>query len=147
MNAPVLIRGLALFGTSGVVGRCLDFTAAALVDFGWLPALDQDGREAAEDVLLVVSELITNACLHAGGPQEIALLLHDGLLRIEVSDADLRPPVPRSFDGAAEGGPAQPGGHGLRVVARVSRSWGSQERGDGKTVWSEVPAPGDLLRT
>ncbi|MDH6574641.1 ATP-binding protein [Kitasatospora sp. MAP5-34] len=147
MNAPVRIRRLALFGTSGVVGRCRDFAQAALVDFGWLPALDQDGQDAAEDVLLVVSELITNACLHAGGPQEIALALHDGLLRIEVSDADPRPPVPSPFGLAAEGAAAQPGGHGLRVVARLSRSWGCQEHGGGKTVWSEIPAPGHLLRT
>ncbi|WP_368862551.1 ATP-binding protein, partial [Streptomyces clavuligerus] len=77
-------RRLGLSGGRGVVARCRDFTARALADWGWA----QGGRESTDDVLLIVSELVTNACLHAGGPTELALRHRPGLLRIEVADAD-----------------------------------------------------------
>uniref|UniRef100_UPI001E42CDAC ATP-binding protein n=1 Tax=Streptomyces clavuligerus TaxID=1901 RepID=UPI001E42CDAC len=57
-------RRLGLSGGRGVVARCRDFTARALADWGWA----QGGRESTDDVLLIVSELVTNACLHADSP-------------------------------------------------------------------------------
>ncbi|MGW1137414.1 ATP-binding protein [Streptomyces zhihengii] len=134
-------RRLALFGTRGVVGRCRDFTHEALRDWGWPradgpePWQDPPG-ELVEDVLLLVSEIVTNACLHAGGPRELALHQDARLLRIEVADADPAPPHRR-----APGDLAQPGGHGLIILERLSDRWGSEPRGTGKVVWAEVPVP------
>ena len=51
-----------------------------------LPAAAADRRAAAEDALLVVSELVTNACLHAGGPEELRLRCAEDRVRIEVSE-------------------------------------------------------------
>ncbi|WP_431682407.1 ATP-binding protein [Kitasatospora sp. KL5] len=130
------IRRLALFESRGAVQHCRDFTRKALHDWGWLPAPDGERRAVAEDVLLMVSELVTNACLHAGGPRELVLhRIGDGL-RVEVSDDSRELPVlqtdrPRSA----------PGGHGLRVVDRLAAAWGSVPRPPGKTVWLEVEAP------
>ncbi|MDV9201058.1 ATP-binding protein, partial [Streptomyces sp. Wh19] len=62
---------LSLRGVSGIVPTARDFARQALHEWGWLPASSADGRAAAEDVLLVVSELVTNACLHADGPEEM----------------------------------------------------------------------------
>ncbi|MFD7613726.1 ATP-binding protein [Streptomyces sp. NPDC059828] len=90
----------------------------------------------AEDVLMVVSELVTNACLHAGGPEELVLHCTADRLRIEVSDADPVTPRPRPH-----ADPAKPGGHGLVVLGRLARAWGSVPRGGGKTVWAEITAP------
>lgn len=65
------VRTLALGETSGTVPLARDFTRSALHEWGWLPAATADRRAAAEDVLLVVSELVTNACLHAEGPERL----------------------------------------------------------------------------
>ncbi|MGW0366620.1 ATP-binding protein [Streptomyces sp. NPDC002990] len=96
-----------------------------------------------EDVLLLVSEVVTNACLHAGGPRELVLRHSAERLRVEVSDDSPEPPRRRP-----PGDRTQPGGHGLIVLERLSRSWGSVPSGGGrpgKTVWLEVAAPGRRL--
>ncbi|WP_329202308.1 MULTISPECIES: ATP-binding protein [unclassified Streptomyces] len=92
-----------------------------------------------EDVLLLVSEVVTNACLHAGGPRELVLRHGPGGLRVEVSDDSPDPPRRRPA-----GDRSRPGGHGLIVLARLARSWGAEPSGGafpGKTVWLEVPPP------
>ncbi|MFG3054091.1 ATP-binding protein [Kitasatospora sp. NPDC048239] len=130
-------RRLALYGCEGAVHRCRDFSRHALTDWNWLPTGDAEQRAAAEDILLMVSELVTNACLHApGGPRELCLHWDDRRLRVEVSDAS---PVPPRLQLRAD--PGRPGGHGLRVVDRLARAWGSQPEGEGKRVWLEVASP------
>jgi hypothetical protein len=130
-------RRLALQGSAGAVQRSREFSRRALVSWHWLPAADADRRAAAEDVLLMVSELVTNACLHApGGPRELRLHWDGARLRVEVADASPVQPRLRPFGGAG-----RPGGHGLRVVDRLARAWGSQPEGVGKLVWLEVPRP------
>ncbi|MEV5971716.1 ATP-binding protein [Streptomyces sp. NPDC051921] len=130
------VRRLVLHRADGAVTRCRDFTAAALAEWGWIPAATPEDRERAEDVLLLVSEVVTNACLHAGGPEELVLRHSDGRLRVEVYDADPAHPrahVPRS--------PALPGGHGLMVLDRLAAAWGSAAKAGGapgKVVWLEV---------
>ncbi|MER5206086.1 ATP-binding protein [Streptomyces sp. NPDC002825] len=137
---PHQVRRLVLHGTRGVVSRCRDFTAEALADWGWLPADGEEAAERVEDVLLLVSEVVTNACLHAGGPEEFVLLRHgDGGLRVEVSDASPEHPRVR-----AARSPALPGGHGLMVLDRLAGAWGSRDKGAGavgKVVWLEVGGP------
>jgi signal transduction histidine kinase len=120
---------------AGTVGRCRAFAVDALVDWSWLPAADEQGRLAAEDVLLVVSELVSNACLHAGGPVELTLRHRPGRILIEVTDRSPAAPVVRP-----PGDRAQPGGHGLRVVTLVSSAWGARPSDGGKTVWAQVGA-------
>ncbi|MFJ5938437.1 ATP-binding protein [Streptomyces cinereoruber] len=132
----VQVRRLLLRGTRRVVSRCRDFTAEALTDWGWLPATSEAGEERAEDVLLLVSEVVTNACLHAGGPEEFVLRHERGRLRVEVSDLSPEPPRPR-----APRSPALPGGHGLMVLDRLAGAWGHEARGAGaagKVVWLEI---------
>nr|WP_042440743.1 ATP-binding protein [Streptacidiphilus albus] len=130
------VRRLAPAGTRGAVRRCRGFAREALEDWGWLPGEDAEQREVAEDVLLLVSELVTNACLHAGGPTELALHGTAGRLRVAVSDRSEQPPVPRTPHSAA-----RPGGHGLHLVDRLTSRWGTEPRPGGKTVWLEVAAP------
>src|SRR6476659_9649948 len=77
-------RRLHLIGASGAVPRARDLTREALRDWGWLPAVTADQRAAAEDVLLVVSELVTNACLHADGPDGLVLGCDKKVIRVEV---------------------------------------------------------------
>ncbi|MFD8635195.1 ATP-binding protein [Streptomyces sp. NPDC059533] len=125
-----------------VVTRCLDFTRSALTDWEWLPVPDddEDAAEYAEDVLLLVSELVANARLHGGGPVSLALLRTGDGLRIEVTDRSPVLPVRRRNTH-----PARPGGHGLLIVERLARRWGAEPLDGGKCVWLEVsvPATGD----
>jgi len=130
------IRRLGLSGTSGTVGRARAFAREALEDWQWLPGQTEEQTAVAEDVLLLVSELVTNACLHAGGPTELALHGTARTLRVEVSDAGAGMPVPR-----VPHEPGRPGGHGLHIVERLTSAWGTVRQDAGKTVWLEVPAP------
>ncbi|MFC8589520.1 ATP-binding protein [Streptomyces sp. NPDC057217] len=132
----VQVRRLLLRGARRVVSRCRDFTAEALADWGWIPAGSEAGEERVEDVLLLVSEVVTNACLHAGGPEEFVLRHERGRLRVEVADLSPEPPRPR-----APRSPALPGGHGLMVLDRLAGAWGYEARGAGaagKVVWLEI---------
>lgn len=132
------VRRLGLDGESGVVPLARDFTRQALYEWGWLPASGAEQRAAAEDVLLVVSELVTNACLHADGPDELVLSCDRKVIRLEVTDHGAGQPAPRTPHQAG-----RPGGHGMFIVQRLSLDWGVVRAPDdsGKTVWAELAAP------
>ncbi|MFJ6483647.1 MULTISPECIES: ATP-binding protein [unclassified Streptomyces] len=121
-------RRLALAGVRGPVAKGRDFTRQALLDWGW------GGTETSEDALLLVSELLTNASLHAGGCIELALSAGE-VLRIEVFDGTTTPP--RRHPSPQR---ALPGGHGLYIVERVSDRWGTHTHAEGKAVWAEIEA-------
>ena len=82
------------------------------------------------DVVLVASELATNAVVHAGTPFEVALTL-DGSLRVEVSDDDPTLPRPRLVSAS------ETAGRGLHIVGELARRWGARPTDTGKTVWAE----------
>ncbi len=132
------VRSLALGRASGIVPLARDFTRQALHDWGWLPAANADRRAAAEDVLLVVSELVTNACLHAEGPEELRVGCNGKVLRLEVSDRGTGQPAPRTPHRAG-----RPGGHGMFIVQRLCMEWGVVRvpGAPGKVVWAELAAP------
>ncbi|MFE0039977.1 ATP-binding protein, partial [Streptomyces sp. NPDC059018] len=100
--------------------------------------------EVAETAVLLLSELVTNACRHARVPpgREVrarCVLGSDGVLRVEVSDASEVLPCPRTA------GPGDEAGRGLALVAALADAWGAHPRecGVGKTVWFEI---GDGVR-
>ncbi|MFJ1756931.1 ATP-binding protein [Kitasatospora sp. NPDC088134] len=143
-------RSLPLSGAPGTVALGREFTRLALRAWGWLPR-GEDGpgtggaglpsedavRAAAADVLLMTSELVTNACQHATGPYRLELTRYGPLVRVAVRDGDDRPPVLRPRQVLA-----RPGGHGLRVVDRLSAAWGCEPvDGGGKSVWLEIVRP------
>lgn len=132
------VRTLSLAGESGVVPLARDFTRQALYAWGWLPAAGADQRAAAEDVLLVVSELVTNACLHAEGPDRLRITCDNKVIRLEISDRGAGQPAPRTPHRAG-----RPGGHGMFIVQRLCLDWGVVRTpgGTGKTVWAELGAP------
>ncbi|MEU1514429.1 ATP-binding protein [Streptomyces sp. NPDC005811] len=132
------VRGLSFDGVSGVVPAARDFARQALYAWGWLPAATADQRAAAEDVLLVVSELVTNACLHAEGPERMVLGCDKKVIRVEVSDRGTGQPAPRTPHRAG-----RPGGHGMFIVQRLCLDWGVVRTPGlaGKTVWAELGAP------
>ncbi|PFG21085.1 ATP-binding protein [Serinibacter salmoneus] len=89
-------------------------------------------RDADREVLLVlVSELLTNAVMHGVPPITLAIGSRADGCRIEVSDASTTPPWLRTGDQAS-------GGHGLHLVDRLATAWGTEPTTIGKFVWLEL---------
>nr|WP_285439307.1 SpoIIE family protein phosphatase [Streptomyces sp. ISL-100] len=96
--------------------------------------------EQRDAVLLIVSELVTNALVHTKGQVRLDLTLTGERLRVAVSDASPRAPVrPAIVDWEATGG------RGILLVEAVSTSYGSVPLGGGKQVWAETPLPPPVI--
>ena len=89
--------------------------------------------EAAEPTLLVVTELLSNAVEHGGGPRWLSLDLAGGSVHVEVRDDAPEPPQPRPHD------PLQTRGRGLQMVEALSSRWGWTVDPPGKVTWADVP--------
>jgi two-component sensor histidine kinase len=86
----------------------------------------------ADTAGLVLSELVTNAILHARTPLVVRVRRQAGGLRLEVIDSSSAEPRRRHHSKAATTG------RGLDVVEALSQSWGTEPRGEGKLVWAEI---------
>ncbi|MBV2354113.1 PAS domain S-box protein [Streptomyces sp. J2-1] len=88
-----------------------------------------DATSRADDARLLLSEILTNAVLHAGGPIRLDMCRTDTELTIEVSDTSPQLPRPRR---AAED---EESGRGLLLVRAVADDWGIRPTDEGKTTW------------
>lgn len=104
--------------------------------------LDPDAP-IAETLVLVVSELVTNAVVHTGCPAVLRLSMPVSdaapggvfdLVRVEVADASRTAPAPRHATGDATNG------RGLELVELLCDRWGWYPDGSGKRVWCEIGA-------
>ena len=94
------------------------------------------GCDQLEDrVLLAVSEVITNAVLHAHSAAVLQARYDGDTLEVRIRDNDDALPTPRQPTANDESG------RGLRVVAAIADRWGVEPRGDGKAVWCEFVPP------
>jgi anti-sigma regulatory factor (Ser/Thr protein kinase) len=91
---------------------------------------------ARQQLVLIGSELVTNAVLHARTELTLALELDRGRVRISVLDRSQAPPTLRHYR------PDALTGRGLGVVAALSDRWGVSTAAEGKVVWAEVAANG-----
>jgi PAS domain S-box-containing protein len=89
-------------------------------------------EDLVETAQLLVSEVVTNALVHAGTPIDFHASVGDAGLRVEVTDGSTQAPAPRSY--AAMAGT----GRGLRLLQQLVDRWGTHARPDGKTVWFEL---------
>lgn len=94
---------------------------------------------ASSSLVLVASELVANAVIHAKTPRGrqvgLTMRLLETVVRVEVRDADSTPPTPpsdRDVEAISEGG------RGLLLVESISLKWGVQLEVFGKTVWAEI---------
>jgi anti-sigma regulatory factor (Ser/Thr protein kinase) len=86
--------------------------------------------EVTETVLLLASELVTNAVLHGHGEPVLEIRTTDDLVWVGVRDPNRQPPQVRHVDADALGG------RGLHLVDALAEDWGAAAvPGDGKTVW------------
>lgn len=100
----------------------------------WLRALLEawETPEHLDDVVLIASELLTNAVLHARTSIQLKVSCQETTVRLEVHDENSRLPTLGSCPADATSG------RGLALVASLATSWGIENREDGKTVWAEI---------
>jgi len=88
--------------------------------------------DQTEAAVLLTSELVTNAIVHARTQVAVTVQLDDASLRVVVVDESAEPPNRR------EGADHLGGGRGLRLVEALAASWGVSPEGHGKAVWFEL---------
>ena len=93
---------------------------------------DAGCHDLADDATVIVTELVSNAVIHAMTTSELRVSYGAGVLRIEVMDAAPHRPVMRSP------GTTEEHGRGLLLVSTLSESWGVEPQPDGKLVWAEL---------
>src|SRR5690606_15265000 len=94
--------------------------------------LSGEGEQLVSTVELLVSELTTNAVLHAHSAPHIDVKITPRAVRVDVYDTDPTAPVMRTPDlGAA-------GGRGLMLLDSLATRWDIEPRDDGKVVWFEL---------
>jgi CheY-like chemotaxis protein/anti-sigma regulatory factor (Ser/Thr protein kinase) len=94
--------------------------------------LEASDEVLVESVELLVTELVTNAVLHASSAPTVQVHIEDDVVRVEVYDEDptpLRPGRPST---------SRPGGRGLLLLDRMAARWGDDPVGDGKVIWFEL---------
>jgi anti-sigma regulatory factor (Ser/Thr protein kinase) len=124
VSAPVTVE-LSLSGAAASVPAARRFVRSTLQSW----ELDQ----LVEAAVLVVSELATNAVLHARSSFLVRLTVdHRGALRVEVVDASTKRPQRRPFT------PGSTTGRGLSIVEDLVSDWGVEPVEGGKVVWVEI---------
>ena len=128
-GTPQITSSRAFPATPQQVGEARRFLAAIL-----------DGRSAADDAVLCLSELASNAVLHSrsaahGAQFTVRATVQNDRLRVEVSD-----------DGGPwhrpDGSTDQQHGRGLVIVSQLSTTWGRAGTPDtGWTVWYTIACP------
>jgi anti-sigma regulatory factor (Ser/Thr protein kinase) len=108
----------------GSVGAARQFLRATLLGWG------NGNYEFAAP--LVLTELVTNATLHARTPYTVLLRLEPTHLLMEVVDSSPRLPQARNYavDAAT--------GRGIKIVNSLSATWGARPTPEGKVVWAQV---------
>lgn len=130
-----MVHGIDLPATSSGVPRARAFVRGVLHDAGL--------AGIADTAMLLVSELATNAVLHARSGYRVEVLLTGEAVRITVLDASptgVHRRVNR-IDAAT--------GRGLALVEALASCWGAtpsgQLGGHAKGIWFELPTDANLL--
>jgi serine/threonine-protein kinase RsbW len=89
-----------------------------------------------DEATLVVSELVTNAVIHARTAVAVGVTVTPEKVRIAVSDDNSRLPV------VGETPEDATSGRGLHLVGAIAQAWGVEEQATAKVVWAELPRPG-----
>jgi hypothetical protein len=105
-----------------MVRECRRFVANTLDEWGCL----DDGS-----VVLLTDELFVNSEQAGSSFLDVKVIVDHDTVRVEVRDD--APGVPTLLDV----GPSATSGRGLRVVDRLSDSWGFEPTGTGKVTWFE----------
>jgi anti-sigma regulatory factor (Ser/Thr protein kinase) len=95
-------------------------------EWGWAPR--------ADEVELLVSELVTNAVVHVGGTVLVTVTASDHELTVAVGDTSVHTPAPE------DASVWDTNGRGLSIVESLADRWGVDPSGPGKSVWFSLRA-------
>jgi anti-sigma regulatory factor (Ser/Thr protein kinase) len=84
------------------------------------------------ELLLCVSEVVTNAVLHAGTDVHFSVSFNGDRVRVEVGDGSPVTPVRKHYDLVA------PTGRGILLIEELADGWGVEPTDTGKVVWFEL---------
>jgi anti-sigma regulatory factor (Ser/Thr protein kinase)/GAF domain-containing protein len=104
-------------------------------------AREWNWEAVSSDLELAVTELVTNALVHADSEVEVRLREYTDRLRVDVRDSDPRPPLPAPVLASGEADNESEHGRGLLIVDALASSWGNSPSGRGKSVWFELSRP------
>ncbi|MFI6486293.1 SpoIIE family protein phosphatase [Streptomyces sp. NPDC050564] len=146
-----VVARTALPGTPLAPGAARRFVRGTLADWTELalPGAEIIDDRLTDDAILVISELVTNAVVHAGTDVELLCRLETagdgapGPLVIEVSDHHPSRAVRDDSIERPYGTPEY--GRGLRLVSALSDAWGITYRTGVKTVWARLPVDGSAV--
>lgn len=125
-------------GQGGILGSVNLAGKAVSVSYArtWVKELLGAEHPALDNVMLIVSELVTNSVLHSKSGQGGRITLHiaevDGVVHGDVIDAgaESTPRVCRDPDGE--------GGRGMFLVEQFAQEWGFHDNETGRVVWFKV---------
>lgn len=89
-------------------------------------------EELLDPVLLLTSEIVSNALLHAGTRMRVWVHRDSPGVRVEVADGSPVPPVRRRRSSSATTG------RGVQLLDSLADEWGWTPEEDGKLVWFRV---------
>ncbi|MGH3327283.1 MAG: SpoIIE family protein phosphatase [Streptomycetales bacterium] len=107
-------------------------SAAAARRFVQRTLMEWGITDFVDDAVLLVSELVTNAIVHAGTRTDVTCLRYDGGIHIEVQDRHPSRGLPQTLLPADTD---REGGRGLYLSARLASAWGVDYTRTAKRVW------------
>ncbi|WTO34757.1 SpoIIE family protein phosphatase [Streptomyces achromogenes] len=97
--------------------------------------------DIVDDAVVLTSELVTNAVVHAGTHADVLCLRTEDGVRIEVSDRYPEREVPLQSSAVSMGSPDREGGRGLQLCAALATRWGVDYTPTHKNVWFQLNLP------
>ncbi|MBT2529473.1 MULTISPECIES: SpoIIE family protein phosphatase [Streptomyces] len=97
--------------------------------------------DIVDDAVVLTSELVTNAVVHAGTTADVLCLRTDDGVRVEVGDRYPEREVPLQGTAQSFGSPDREGGRGLLLCAAIASRWGVDYAPTHKHVWFQLDLP------
>ncbi|MEW2494170.1 SpoIIE family protein phosphatase [Streptomyces nodosus] len=133
-SSVITARAAASFEPVGrSVASARSFVRDSLQGWGFADIID--------DAVVLTSELVTNAVVHAGTAAEVLCLRSDDGVRIEVADRYPERELPLQSAAVSMGGPDREGGRGLQLCAALAGHWGVEYTPTHKRVWFQLDLP------
>ncbi|WP_189188161.1 SpoIIE family protein phosphatase [Streptomyces albiflavescens] len=133
-SSVITARAAASFDPVGrSVATARSFVRDTLQGWGFADIVD--------DAVVLTSELVTNAVVHAGTSADVLCLRSDDGVRIEVADRYPEREIPLQATAVNMGSPDREGGRGLQLCAALAGRWGVEYTPTHKQVWFQLILP------
>ncbi|MEU9013758.1 SpoIIE family protein phosphatase [Streptomyces sp. NPDC048479] len=133
-SSVITARAAASFDPVGrSVATARAFVRDTLQGWGYADVID--------DAVVLTSELVTNAVVHAGTSADVLCLRTEDGVRVEVADRYPEREIPIQGTGLSLGSPDRENGRGLLLCAALASRWGVEYTPTYKQVWFQLDLP------